>query len=43
MQTVDLKLYTLSYSQTKTYLVVAAFVVGNIIFPQICHLIPQGD
>ena len=42
MQTVDLKLYTLSYSQTKTYLIVAAFVVGNIVFPQICHLIPQG-
>ncbi|MCC8173790.1 MAG: ECF transporter S component [Odoribacter sp.] len=27
---------------TRTYLFAAAFVAGNIILPQLCHLIPQG-
>ena len=42
MQTVDLKLQSLGYSPTKTYLVAAIFVVGNVLFPQLCHLVPQG-
>lgn len=42
MQTTDIKLYTLNYSQAKTYLASLLFVVGNIILPQICHLVPQG-
>lgn len=41
MQT-TLKLYSLGYSQYKTYLVALAFVVGNIVLPQICHLVPNG-
>ena len=36
------KLYTLSYKQSKTYLTAALFVLGNIILPQLFHLIPQG-
>jgi hypothetical protein len=36
------KLYTLSYSQMKTYMLAMVFVVGNILLPQLCHLIPQG-
>ena len=35
-------LYQLSYSQLKTYLIAAIFVVGNIALPQLCHLLPQG-
>lgn len=35
-------LYQLGYSDSKTYLMAALFVVGNILFPQLCHLIPQG-
>lgn len=35
-------LYTLSLREAKSYLIVAAFTAGNIILPQICHLIPQG-
>ena len=42
MQTTTLKLYSLSYTQTKTYLIATAFAVGNIILPQIAHLVPQG-
>ena len=36
------KLYSLSYSNTKTYLFAILFVVGNIVLPQLCHLSPYG-
>ena len=36
------KLYTLSYSEAKTYWMALLFVVGNIALPQLCHLVPQG-
>ena len=42
MQTTSLKLYSLGFSDTKTYLTTAIFVLGNILLPQICHLVPQG-
>lgn len=42
MQTTTLKLYSLSYTQTRTYLIAMGFVIGNIILPQLCHLVPQG-
>lgn len=37
-----IKLYTLSYSEAKTYWMALLFVAGNIVLPQLCHLIPQG-
>ena len=37
-----IKLYTLSYSESKTYWMALLFVVGNIALPQLCHLVPQG-
>lgn len=42
MQTSTLKLYSLGYTQVRTYLLTLAFVIGNIIMPQVCHLVPQG-
>lgn len=36
------KLYSLSYRETKTYLFAGIFIVGNILLPQLCHLIPSG-
>lgn len=42
MQTTTVKLYSLEYDNAKTYLAAALFVLGNIIMPQIFHLIPQG-
>lgn len=42
MQTTSIKLYSMSYSQAKTYFVAAMFIIGNIALPQICHLMPQG-
>lgn len=41
MQT-TVKLYSLGYSEIKTYMVAALFIAGNIVLPQLCHLIPQG-
>ncbi len=41
MQTA-VKLYSLGYSDIKTYMVAALFIAGNIVLPQLCHLIPQG-
>lgn len=37
-----IRLYTLSYSETKTYWMALLFVAGNILLPQLCHLVPQG-
>lgn len=34
------KLYSLNYSNVRTYLFALLFVVGNIALPQICHLVP---
>lgn len=36
------QLYALDYSNAKTYLFAAAFIAGNILLPQLCHLVPQG-
>ncbi|MFR9603415.1 MAG: ECF transporter S component [Rikenellaceae bacterium] len=36
------KLYSLSYTELKTYILALAFVAGNIILPQVCHMIPKG-
>ncbi len=42
MNTSSIKLYTLNYNELKTYIVTLLFIAGNIILPQLCHLIPQG-
>ncbi len=36
------KLYSLPLSNVKTFLFALLFVVGNILFPQLAHLMPQG-
>lgn len=42
MQTTTVKLYTFGYAEVKTYLTAAIFVLGNIVMPQMFHLVPQG-
>ena len=42
MQVASVKLYSLNYNEAKSYIAVALFVVGNILLPQLCHLMPQG-
>lgn len=41
MQT-TIKLYTLGYDNVKTYMVAALFIAGNIVLPQLFHLVPKG-
>ncbi|MDD2618173.1 MAG: ECF transporter S component [Bacteroidales bacterium] len=36
------KALNLSFANYRTYLFGAAFVAGNLLFPQLCHLIPGG-
>ncbi|MDL2262775.1 ECF transporter S component, partial [Bacteroidales bacterium OttesenSCG-928-I21] len=36
------KLYSLSYRESRTYLFALLFIAGNIVLPQICHLVPDG-
>lgn len=33
---------TLTLSNARTYLFAALFAVGNVVLPQLCHLLPQG-
>ena len=40
--TTTAKLYTLNLSNTKTYLFATIFIVGNLLLPQLAHLVPQG-
>lgn len=37
-----IKLYSLDYNHTRTYLAAGAFILGNIALPQLFHLVPQG-
>lgn len=42
METTTVKLYSLDYSNAKTYLAALLFVFGNMALPQAFHLVPQG-
>ncbi|MFR3489535.1 MAG: ECF transporter S component [Alistipes ihumii] len=42
MQATTVKLHSLGYEQAKTYWIAALFVAGNVLLPQLCHLVPQG-
>lgn len=36
------KLYALGYRDVRTYAAAALFVAGNVVLPQLCHLMPRG-
>ncbi len=38
----SVRLYQYGYNEVRTYLLAAAFVVGNVALPQLLHTIPQG-
>jgi len=42
MKTTTIRLYSLDYSNVKTYFAAALFILGNLALPQLCHLVPQG-
>ena len=37
-----LRLYSLSFTSRRTYIAAALFIVGNIVLPQIFHMVPRG-
>ncbi len=38
----SIRLHSLEYRDVRTYIIAALFVVGNVVLPQICHLVPGG-
>lgn len=42
MNATTINLYSLEYRNSKTYLASSLFIIGNLVLPQLCHLIPQG-
>ena len=42
MESTTVKLYSLNYNNVNTYLAASLFIIGNMLFPQLFHLIPQG-
>ena len=37
-----IRLYSLGWREVRTYMFALLFIIGNIVLPQLCHLIPQG-
>ena len=42
MNTTSVQLYSLNYTERRAFIFATLFVAGNIVLPQLCHLIPQG-
>lgn len=42
MSTSSIIVKSYSYKESRTYMVAALFVLGNVLLPQLCHLMPQG-
>ena len=42
MQASTVNLYSLTYRESRTFIFAALFVMGNILLPQLCHLVPNG-
>ena len=38
----QIRIYNYGFKELRTYLFVALFVIGNLLLPQLCHLIPNG-
>ena len=42
MKTTSVTIYSTGYRETRTYLAAALFAAGNIVLPQLCHLVQLG-
>ena len=42
MATNSVNLYSLALKDSRTFIYSTLFVIGNVLLPQICHLIPDG-
>ena len=38
----EIRIYNYGFKELRTYLFVTLFVIGNLLLPQLCHLIPDG-
>lgn len=38
----SVRLYSLGYSDVRTYVFAFLFAAGNLVLPQLCHLVPSG-
>lgn len=39
---ISLRAESLQFNTLNTYLLASIFIIGNLLLPQICHLVPQG-
>lgn len=37
-----IRLQSVKFTEARTYFIAVLFIVGNIVLPQLCHLLPQG-
>ena len=42
MESNVIRLYSMGWREMRTYLFALLFIAGNIVLPQLCHMIPQG-
>ena len=42
MQTSSVKFYSLGFNDSRTFIFSLLFIIGNIVLPQLCHLIHAG-
>ena len=42
MNTASIKTYAYGLANIKAYLFATLFIIGNLVLPQVCHLLPQG-
>lgn len=42
MGTSTIRLYSLGYGDIRTWVIATLFLIGNILLPQLLHLLPQG-
>lgn len=42
MNATSVNLYSLTYRESRTFMFATLFIIGNIVLPQLCHLVPNG-
>ena len=42
MNTTSVHLYSLTFRERRTFVFATLFIIGNIVLPQVCHLVPNG-
>lgn len=42
MQSTEIQYRSLSFTNSRTYFLAAIFIIGNLLLPQLLHLVPQG-